>query len=45
MSSGDHFSRRMASDFFGRNTSSIRFARDMIGGIKFGDAFFIASTA
>lgn len=30
MSSGDHFSSRIGLDFFGRNTSSIRFAREII---------------
>ncbi len=33
MSSQDHFSNKIGSDFSGRNTSSIRFARDIIGGI------------
>ncbi len=46
MSSQDPFSRRIGSEFFGRNTSSIRFAREMIGGmVDPEDAFCIASTA
>jgi hypothetical protein len=46
MSSGDHFSRRIGSGFSGKNTSSIRFARDMMGIIfSVFAAFFMAATA
>ena len=44
MSSHDHFSRRIGSGVCGRNTSSIRFARDMSGGIKWGECLVIASS-